>query len=85
MDTWARFLDCPAYTDRHGTERCGLPAVVEDRYMVESLDGPLDCVRIRCPRGHWFNGPVDALTWQQPPPAADAAPVLATGAVLRAE
>jgi hypothetical protein len=86
MDTWARFLDCPAYLDRHGTERCGLPAVVEDRYTVESLDGPLDSVRIRCPRGHWFNGPVDALTWQQAPPAAsNAAPVLAVGAVRHAE
>ena len=85
MDTWTRFLDCPAYLDRHGTERCGLPAVVEDRYTVESLDGPLDSVRIRCPRGHWFNGPVDALTCQQAPAAANAAPVLATSAVLRAE
>jgi hypothetical protein len=43
-------------------------------------------VRIRCPRGHWFNGPVDALTWQQAPPAAsNAAPVLAVGAVRHAE
>jgi hypothetical protein len=59
--------------------------VVEDRYMVESLDGPLDSARIRCPRGYWFNGPVDALTRRQTPAAANAAPVLATGAVLRAE
>jgi len=78
MDTWTKFLDCPAYLDRHGTERCGLPAVIEDRYEIRSLDGPLDSVRIRCPRGHWFNGPVDALTWQRNPAQA------AAGAVLRA-
>jgi len=65
MDTWTKFLDCPACLDRHGSERCGLPAVIEDRYEIRSLDGPLDSVRIRCPHGHWFNGPVEALTWQR--------------------
>jgi hypothetical protein len=73
MDTWTKFLDCPAYMDRHGTERCGLPAVIEDRYEIRSLDGPLDSVRIRCPRGHWFNGPVDTLTWLRTPAAAEPA------------
>ena len=57
------FLDCPAYLDRHGTVRCGLPAEVEDRYTMTSTDGPLESARIRCPDGHMFNGPVESLTW----------------------
>jgi hypothetical protein len=35
---------------------------VEERYTMTSTDGPLDSARIRCPRGHWFNGPVEALS-----------------------
>jgi hypothetical protein len=46
-----------------------LPAVVEDRYSIRSTDGMLDGVRIRCPRGHWFLGPVDALTVPERPRA----------------
>jgi hypothetical protein len=57
------FLDCPAYLDRHGTVRCGLPAEVEDRYTITSTDGPLESARIRCPGGHMFNGPIESLTW----------------------
>jgi len=59
------FLDCPAYMDQHGAARCGLPAAVEYRYTVSSTDGPLESARIRCPRGHCFNGPLDSLTWQK--------------------
>ena len=55
------FLDCPEYLDRRGAVRCGLPAEVEYWYTVESSDGPLESARIRCPRGHWFNGPVESL------------------------
>jgi hypothetical protein len=61
MDADSIFLDCPAYTDRTGTTRCGLPAAVEDRYTLGSTDGAVTGVRIRCPAGHWFSGPVDAL------------------------
>jgi len=63
MTDEAMFLDCPAYLDRHGTVRCGLPAEVEDRYTMTSTDGPLESARIRCPDGHMFNGPVESLTW----------------------
>ena len=56
------FLDCPAYMNRRGTVRCGLPAAVEDRYTAPSSDGPLESVKIRCARGHWFNGPVGSLS-----------------------
>ena len=82
MDGSVEFVDCPAYTDRRGTIRCGLPAEVEDRYAMASTDGPLESARIRCPRGHWFNGPLEALSWESRPadrPAArSAAPVRAT-------
>jgi hypothetical protein len=61
METCVTFLDCPAYMDRRGAVRCGLPAVVETRYTVQSSDGPLESAKIRCPRGHWFNGPVESL------------------------
>jgi hypothetical protein len=64
------FLDCPAYMDARGAVRCGLPAEVEDWYAMDSTDGPLECARIRCPRGHMFNGPVESLTWHKEPVSA---------------
>ena len=70
MNTEVTFMDCPGYMDRDGTARCGLPAVVQDRYTVDSTDVPLEAARIRCPRGHWFNGPVEALTLEKSPRAA---------------
>ena len=74
METNVMFLDCPAYLDRHGALRCGLPAEVEYRYAIGSSDGPLESAKIRCPRGHWLNGPVEALTWEKhPSPAATTA------------
>jgi len=62
MENEMMFLDCPAYMDSHGAKRCGLPADVEERYMVRSSDGPLISMKIRCPVGHWFNGPLESLT-----------------------
>jgi hypothetical protein len=70
MDTSVMFLDCPAYMDKTGAARCGLPAAVEDRYTMQSTDGLLESARIRCPRGHFFNGPVDSLLWDKAPAAA---------------
>jgi hypothetical protein len=70
MNTEVTFVDCPAYMDRHGTVRCGLPAEVEYRYTVGSLQGPLEGAKIRCPRGHWFNGLIEALTLEESPRAA---------------
>ena len=66
MESHMMFLDCPAYLGG-GAARCGLPAEVETRYTVSSTDGPLESAKIRCPRGHWFNGPIESLTV----PAAD--------------
>ena len=82
MDGSVVFVDCPAYSDKRGTIRCGLPAEVEDRYTMTSTDGPLESARIRCPRGHWFNGPIEAFFWESrpadQPPARSAAPARAT-------
>ena len=56
MGSGLMFLDCPAYLDRDGAERCELPAEVKCRFIMESTDGPLDSAMIRCPAGHWFTG-----------------------------
>jgi hypothetical protein len=58
------FLDCPAYLDEDGALRCGLPAEVRYRFTMRSSDGPLEAAMIRCPSGHWFNGPIQSLTWE---------------------
>ncbi len=65
METDVMFLDCPAYLDAPRAARCGLPAEVEDRYAARSTDGPLECARIRCPRGHQFNATIESLTWHK--------------------
>jgi hypothetical protein len=58
------FLDCPARLDHDGAARCGLPAEVRCRFTVRSTNGPLESARIRCPAGHWFNGPIESLIWE---------------------
>jgi hypothetical protein len=68
MKTDVTFLDCPQYMDQQGAARCGLPAEVQYRCTVESSSGPLESAKIRCPRGHWFNGPVEFLTWSHSDP-----------------
>jgi predicted RNase H-like HicB family nuclease len=77
------FLDCPAYMDKSGSVRCGLPAEVEGRYLMSSTDGPLESARIRCPRGHWFNGPVESLTLDEDASVADQAISRIKGAAVR--
>ena len=67
MRTEVAFLDCPAYMDAGGAVRCDLPAEVQDWYAMGSTDGPLECARIRCPRGHMFNGPIESLTRHKEP------------------
>jgi len=57
----AMLVDCPAFLGRDGV-RCGLLAEVETRYTIRSTDGPLESAKIRCPRGHWFNGLIESLT-----------------------
>jgi hypothetical protein len=61
MESLVTFLDCPAYLDNDGAARCGLPAEVQVRYTMNSTDGLLESAKIRCPLGHWFNGPIESL------------------------
>jgi hypothetical protein len=67
MQSGVMFVDCPAYLDARGAVRCGLPAEVENWYAMTSTDGPLECARIRCPRDHFFNGPIESLTRHKQP------------------
>jgi hypothetical protein len=67
MDSRLMFLDCPAYLDRAGAQRCGLPVEVRCRFIMRSADGPLESAMVRCPAVHWF-GPIEYLTPATPPP-----------------
>jgi hypothetical protein len=62
MEVQTMFLVCPARLNADDTGLCGLPAEVAARYTVTSTDGPLESAKIRCPRGHWFDGPIQFLT-----------------------
>jgi hypothetical protein len=77
METQLMFLDCPAYLDRAGAERCGLPAEVRCRYIMKSTDGPLESAMISCPAGHRFTGPIEFLTPAPESGRAAAPPCLA--------
>lgn len=66
MESQMMFLDCPEYFDDEGSVRCALPAEVEYRYTQASTGGQLECVKTRCPRGHWFNGPIEFLVLDAP-------------------
>jgi hypothetical protein len=46
---------------------------VEYRYELGSSDGPLPSAKIRCPRGHWFNGPLASLNCLSPSAAEEPA------------
>jgi hypothetical protein len=65
MDRQLMFLDCPAYLDEHRSRRCGLPAEVQRRFIMDSTDGPLESAMIRCPAGHVFNGPIEFLSYDR--------------------
>lgn len=36
---------------------CSAPAEISDRFALESSDGPIEHVRVRCVRRHWFAAP----------------------------
>jgi hypothetical protein len=65
MESRLTFLDCPAYLDEKGSVRCGLPAEVRHRFILRSTDGPLESATIRCPVGHFFNGPIEFLSLER--------------------
>ena len=64
------FLACPAYMDRDGAIRCGLPAEVSCRFVMIPPGGPRESVMIRCPPGHCVKGPIEFLTFEKPARAA---------------
>ena len=57
------FLDCPVYLDQDGATRCGLPAEVSRRLITRSTGALMESAMIRCPAGHWVNGPIEFLPW----------------------
>jgi hypothetical protein len=65
MNGQIMFFDCPAYLDEQRGVRCGLPAEVSCRFILNSTDGPLESAMIRCPSGHFFNGPIEFLTYDK--------------------
>src|SRR5262249_28312403 len=73
MDSGLMFLDCPAYLDRDGGQRCGLPAEVRSRFLMRSFGGPVEAAMIRCPAGQWFTVPGATVTALPPPALAGAA------------
>jgi hypothetical protein len=34
--------------------QCELPATIIDRFSLNSTDGPVEHLKIRCMSGHWF-------------------------------
>ena len=51
---------CGEWVD-DGGRRCGLPAVILDRYVLPSTDGPIEHVRTRCTAGHALHCSVASL------------------------
>jgi hypothetical protein len=62
MESQLAFLDCPAWLDEECLARCGLPAEVLRRFIMESTSGPLESVIISCPGGHSFIAPIEFLS-----------------------
>lgn len=40
---------------------CAMPAAATPRGWLESTDGPVEHVFVRCVAGHWFLGPAEML------------------------
>jgi hypothetical protein len=40
---------------------CDEPAHVLQRFTLQSTDGPLEHVKVRCRDGHWFTLPADRV------------------------
>lgn len=40
---------------------CAAPAEVTWTFAAESTDGPVEHVKLRCIRQHWFLGPAESL------------------------
>ena len=60
---------------------CGAPAEVTDRFVLESTDGPIEHVRVRCAGLHWFLMSTETLARHRVAPTL--APVRRPAAPLR--
>ena len=58
-----------------GCPQCGSAAVVVERFVLESTDGPQEHARTACPRGHRFVLSIEALTRPSPRSAVDRPPL----------
>jgi hypothetical protein len=47
---------------------CTAPAMIIDRWTWRSTNGPVEHVKTRCARGHWFTPTLDALAAQPASP-----------------
>jgi hypothetical protein len=54
-------MTCP-----HGD--CSARVYVEARYVLESTDGPVEHMKVRCTVGHWYDASVDSLLPQEGTP-----------------
>ena len=54
---------------------CGTTAAVQERFVLESTDGPIEHARTACPRGHHFLLSIDALTRPPLPTPVPAGPL----------
>jgi hypothetical protein len=62
MHAESTLLECLALLDEEQHITCALPAEVEYRHVVSSTAGPVDLVKVRCLRRHWFLAPIDTMT-----------------------
>ena len=69
-------IACPAPT-------CPAPATIIDRWTWRSTGGPVEHVKTRCARGHWFTPTLDALAAQPTPPPPAAPPLRQANAMQR--
>ena len=58
-------VECPA---------CGLPAEINDRFVLDGAPGPVEHVKVVCVTRHWFTSPVDQLGATEPPWSSPAEP-----------
>lgn len=45
---------------------CGLPAEITDRFTLGGAPGPVEHVKVRCIRRHWYTVPVDMFPINAP-------------------
>jgi hypothetical protein len=54
--------------------QCAQPAEIIDRFSLGSTDGPLEHVKLRCERGHWFTPRAEYVEVIRAAPSAEPIP-----------